>query len=557
MPSQNLNNNIKKISIAIFTLMVLGISMLSVPTLISPQKTKLADASGPNSSNLIIGKTDIGSSVELSVCVQATPGPIHLANASTWFQFDTLSLSPTANTFIQKGQYGNSNNGYGALKWQEVAGTQNGSLNAYSMSLVYSGDGVTPGLAGLPMATTPELFGKVSFTKVSGSTASSSINLIKNIFYSTENSTAAINQTVSYVNGDCRTSNNVIIVSSSSSLSPNSTINTVSSATQINSQSSSSSINSLSTPSVNIVLTPNTQVPNISIPNIIFGQVFPSNGVPATFKFPGSNTSILGTIQNNTFVPNAGQIVPTDALAFYGANSFGNGLLLVGSQTYNIPTNVVNSSYIPFTGGTGGGSTPSTGGSITISIAQSSQTSKSSVIAQQALATTPQANIEAKNSGIFKSKLNISDPFVCGVGSFGNVLNAKEFGVENVFYDFYKVGSNIASYSFKLKLNSNGDFFLPISNVSNKIIEGNYKVVYYALDNEGNKAQGEYTDLITDNCANKTKVSNQANLDVNSVRTGGLDIHALTTIVLFICSLAILAIYKNKKVNIQIVSRNK
>ena len=72
------------------------------------------------------------------------------------------------------------------------------------------------------------------------------------------------------------------------------------------------------------------------------------------------------------------------------------------------------------------------------------------------------------------------------------------------------------------------------------------------MDNEGNKAQGEYTDFITDNCVNK-----KVNTDYNSIRTGGLDMQAFAMIILMICSLIILGIYKNKKVNIQIVSRNK
>lgn len=542
MSIQSSNNNIKKISIGLLTLAVIALSLTSLSNLVFPQKTKFADASGPNTSNLIIGTTQTANALELSVCVQATPGPLHLANVSTWFRYNTLALTPTANTFVQKGQYGNSNNGYGALKWQQVAGTQNGSSDTFTMSLVYSGDGVTPGLAGLPMATTPELFGRVSFAKIPMSTASTSLDLVKNVFYSTESPSTAINQTVSYVNGDCVTSTNVVINSSSSSLLSSNLSSSVSSTqlpycpngspictcppgqqtyipngtngptgilncTPIVSSQSSSSI--LPSTLVTVVLALNAPVPNISLVASLGNTSLPNN-VPATFTFPGSSTPISGIITNNVFIPNPGQIVPTDALRFYGANSFGTGVLTAGTQTFNIATNVVNSSYVPATNG----------GTITISVAiqnttlsSSSKTNSSTI---EALATTAQNNLEPKPNGVFKSKLKITDPYVCSVGSYGNVPNAKEFGVDNVYYDFYKEGSTKSSYSFKLKLNNNGDFFLPISKSSNVIAEGKYRVVFYALDNEGNKAQGEFTDYITDKCSDI-----QNSINPSSVRTGG------------------------------------
>jgi hypothetical protein len=537
MSSQSSHNNIKKVSISIFTIVAVTVSILALNNFSNFTKQKSANAlSLPvNDSNLIIGTKDTGSDIELSVCVQATPGPIHLANVSTWFEFNTSALATTTNTFIQKGQYGNSNNGYGTLKWQQVAGAQNGSYDTYTMSLVYSGDGETPGLAGLPMSTSPELFGRVNFTKVPSSTASTALNLVKKIFYSTENTSRAISQNVSYVNGDCVTSNNVITQSSSSVLSSSSSTalpsSLVSSSSRVVSSSIINNSSSSSQPSITIVISPNAPVPNITIPSNILGMNIPNN-TQATFKFPGSSMSITGSIMNNVFIPNPGQIVPNDAFAFYGANSFGSGFLTVGSQVYNIPTNVVNSTYSPSNGG----------GSITISLdnktTQSTQVSKSSISTEIPVAagTQAQTNLTSKNNGVLKSKLEITDPYVCGVGSYGNVPNAKDFGVDNVYYDFYKEGSTVSAYSFKLKLNNNGDFFLPISSSSNLIAEGKYRVVYYALDSEGNKSQGEYTDFITDNCSNIP-----GNPDVNSVRTGGSD-YVLSVAVLLTLTLAMIYI---------------
>jgi hypothetical protein len=590
------NNNIKQIALGIFTLSIIAVSLLSLSGLIVPQKSKLADASGPNTSNLIIGTSDIGNAVELSVCLQSTPGPIHITNASTWFQFDTSAFTTTAGA-ITKGQYGNSNNGYGALKWQQVAGAQNGTSDMYTMSLAYFGDGITPGLAGLPMSSTPELFGKVTFAKAVGVSNPNPINLFKNIFYSTENISTPIVQTVSYVNGDCTMSTNVIIRSSSSTVSSNnSSVAANSSSSSItnnncingqanppgcvcppgqtynvpmgsngpsgvimgcrNPYSSSSSVATLSSANaVTIIIAPNTQVPNISIPPALTVPSLPNN-TQATFTFPGSSVAISGIIINNVFIPNIGQIVPNDALAFYGANTFGSGLLRVGSQTYNIPTNVINNTYTP----------TNSGGSITISLdnksTQSSQVSKSSISnttpivteaqanveivteaqANVEIVTEAQANVESKNNGVFKSKLKITDPYVCGVGSYGNVPSAKEFGVENVYYDFYKESSTKASYSFKLKLNDNGDFFLPISKSSNVIAEGKYRVVFYALDNEGNKAQGEYSDFIIDNCNNV-----QTNVTSNSVRTGGSQFMIAIISLTLVLALAFAAAKLNNK----------
>jgi hypothetical protein len=99
------------------------------------------------------------------------------------------------------------------------------------------------------------------------------------------------------------------------------------------------------------------------------------------------------------------------------------------------------------------------------------------------------------------------------------VPEPKKFGVENVYYEFYKVGNTSSSYNFKLKLNENGDFFLPISQSTNVIGDGEYRVVYYAYDNDGNKAQGEYTDYITNDCT-----SSKLSKDAPTVRTGGLEI---------------------------------
>jgi hypothetical protein len=143
--------------------------------------------------------------------------------------------------------------------------------------------------------------------------------------------------------------------------------------------------------------------------------------------------------------------------------------------------------------------------------------------------------------GGFKSKLSITDPYVCGVGSYGNVPNPKEFGVDYVYYDFYKTDSNKLSYKFKLHLNENGDFFLPISESTNIITDGEYRVVYSVVDNEGNKARGEYTDYITNDCSSPKLIQR------DTIRTGGENLIMVTLITcILICSVQIIFMPKSK-----------
>jgi hypothetical protein len=158
--------------------------------------------------------------------------------------------------------------------------------------------------------------------------------------------------------------------------------------------------------------------------------------------------------------------------------------------------------------------TPPSGEVIVIKEQKSSSSQSSqSIISSIAETKTPETE------KVFKSKLRITDPYVCGVGSYGNVPNPQEFGVEFVYYDFYRNDSKEPSYKFKLRLNSNGDFFLPISPDTNIIKEGNYKIVFYAIDNEGGKAEGQYIADVTDNCTKNI---------ISSVRTGGYSLFTLT-----------------------------
>jgi hypothetical protein len=152
--------------------------------------TKNASAAGPNQADLIIGKVDNGTTLELSVCVKATPGAIHLTNISTWFTYDVTKMTPSPN-IVQEGRYGGNTNGYGALKWQPVTSAPLvANQGRWTLRLDYIGDPATPGQNGVLMnATAPELVGKVKFDKISNP---STTTLDSAKYFSTENLTTEV-----------------------------------------------------------------------------------------------------------------------------------------------------------------------------------------------------------------------------------------------------------------------------------------------------------------------------------------------------------------------------
>jgi hypothetical protein len=905
--------NFSKILTLVFC--TITITGLVLSTLVNSNLQSLnqsASAAAPNTGDLIIGKVDTGTAIEVSVCVKATDGPIRVTNVSLWLGFDNAALTttPTVSTagsvvpngsLIEKGQYGNGNNGYSNMKWEQVqpAPVAPSTIDQYTLRLNFIGDANVAGSNGLLMnSTTPELYGKVRFNKVTGSTASTTISLNKNQFLSVENTTTPVIQTVTNVTTDCRGTNttntctagqylvnNVCTVCAAGFYCPSgvgiqcpvntycpagatattacpsgqtSPVGSTSAAACVGSTNTcsagqylvnnvctvcaagfycpsgvgiqcpvntycpagatattacpssqtslvgSTSSAACTTPStvttcpsgqyltnnscsacpassscaggtaqpVFICISPNTLINNTCTPPTnnpligtslattttpiggsiggqapiipLTGNTMP-NGTVATFLPAGSTTSITGIIINSSFVPNAGQNIPSNAST--GVNNgtlTANGLILsvptnfstatsttnigtpvatstspitgtagsttvptislinstlpnntnasltlpgtatpimgsiiggvftptagqtiptgvttgpaiatliaggvqvgipinfvpaagsvptlgtttitttnpiggaIGGQAPNIPLigsnisngatanftpagattsisgTIINGSFIPNigqnipSGSTTGANTgilrvdtltiniptnflasisstntnAGSGGVITIcagvcpqntvTTTASSASSVNNTTSSSSITTT---TTPAKN-GVFKSKLRITDPYICGEGSYGNVTNPKQFGVDFVYYDFYKVGSTLPSYSYKLKIADNGDFFIPISPSTNVIAEGTYKIVFYVYDNEGNKAQGDYTDLVTDKCTNSNVIKSGTNGTVATVRSGGLEIFGILTTFSFVILAAILfKTNKTKKLNLKL-----
>jgi Subtilase family len=299
--------------------------------------------------------------------------------------------------------------------------------------------------------------------------------------------------------------------------------------------------------------------------------------------------SITGKVSNNTFIPDLNQKIPSCSLTqpqvgtldvWRGDNfdfgqtigiltKFTNSVAPTSSQTTSISSSIYSSTQTSLSSSSKSSINSNTiaptgsGGVITIRTqqdvnAQGSNNNQTTVNVQNSSSninytlanTNPTVSANQQtvivqtpksyNNGSFKSKITIEDPYICGKGSYGNVPNPRSFGVEHVYYDFYKTGSSIPNYSYKLKLNDNGDFFLPISSSTNVIADGDYRVVYYAYDNEGNKAQGEYSDYITSDCSSSKLSQNSA-----TIRSGGLEI--ISGLVVFLSLLLISLAYKSSK----------
>jgi hypothetical protein len=171
-------------------LLSVALLFIGVSLHVSAQDTQNAD--------LIIGQEQSGSNLEVSLCLKSTSGKITIANVSNWLQYDKNSLTP--GVIIEKGVYGNSTDGYGALKWQKVQGAE----DKYTLSLGFSGDVQTPGQSGIQMqSNSPELLAKVNFNVI-GNNKNIKLDSVK--YYSTENASAPISLNIKNVEGDCRTS---------------------------------------------------------------------------------------------------------------------------------------------------------------------------------------------------------------------------------------------------------------------------------------------------------------------------------------------------------------
>ena len=152
-----------------------------------------------NTANLIIGRKDLGNTVELSTCVQSTgTNVIKLADVSTWFDLTNFTTTPT---ITEEGKF-TAASGFYEPVFQEVSAAIGTEPAIWSQRLTYTGNNTT---GGLEISTTPELFMKNTLTK-SGANPTVALHVDPGAEWFTVVGGLPITFTTTYVNTDCRVS---------------------------------------------------------------------------------------------------------------------------------------------------------------------------------------------------------------------------------------------------------------------------------------------------------------------------------------------------------------
>ena len=482
MPT-NKNNILKTISISLISLsMLTGLSLIP-----SIQDSLKVNAAGSNNADLIIGKVDTGSAIELSICIKNTGDPLHLANATTWFDFDNSKLTPNP-TIVQPGIYTTAANGYGPLKFQQVlpAPTAGQTSEKWTVRTDYFGG--TVGLPGLLIPTTNnELIGKVKFDKI-GTQVNPSISLVNSTYYSTEYATTPIAFNIINQNSVC---------TSSGVVTPTYTLG-----------------------SYTGTLTGVVGQPFPSFTTIGCNLPTPTNN--ATVGVGGSTINGIMTYPGCIFTPINGAVTPT---VFVGQTPL--ILLINGIPNLNIAANITNPQIQ---------SSSLISSSISQTISTSSQLiSPISTVAISSSSTIPASGgggviiitnkpapsvSTASSANIGITKPSITDPLDCLQRITGNA-NGDSVKISLEFYDL-KTGK--LSYLFQdLPKSNSGDYLFQLnaSDTSNPnyVASGDYKIKYIATDKNNQTVSGEYEANIKANAECK-KITSENTL-FTLPKTGG------------------------------------
>jgi hypothetical protein len=307
-----------------------------------------SNAATPNSNSLdiIVGQQNVGSNIELSLCVKTDPTNtnLHISDATSIFQYNPASFTPSP-TILSTGNFGGNGvaaASYAPLSWKNVIGTS----DKWSMDITYTGG------AGTLLTTTPSLVGKVQFAKTGNTT--DTVSSFSQEFFSLENTVSPMIANMINYNGICTDFGATVAMSSSS---------------QVSSSSSSTAafVIGIANPITGAI---GSQLGTI----MLSGNTFPNNTV-ATFTPAGATSAIAGTIQNGNFLPNADQIIPTGTST--GPNT---GVLRVAGQSVNVQTNFTAAPSVPTTSGNGGTITITTNQNTTTAAVSSSSNSTANPI---------------------------------------------------------------------------------------------------------------------------------------------------------------------------------
>ena len=577
--STNKKNILKSITISLVTLsMLAGLNLVS-----NIQDSLKVNAAGTNNADLIIGKVDTGSAIELSVCIKNTGDPLHLASASTWFDFDNSKLTPNP-TIVQSGIYTTAANGYGPLKFEQVqpAPVSGQTSEKWTVRTDYFGGSV--GLPGLLIPTTNnELIGRVKFDKI-GAQTNPLISLVNSTYYSTEYATTPITFNIINQNSVCTSSGVAVPAYSFGAFSgtligvvgqPFPSFTTTGCQFAYPTNSYNLGISGTNVPGMvsypGCVFTPTTgslipsqfvgisqvTVAYTNIPNLIVSTNF-TNPPTASSSSQTNNTAFTFGTYNGVLTGVVGSAFPSFTLigcnlpnatnpvtlTVNGATVNGNisktncvftpnsGTLITAALTNNatfslsapnIPTKTIPSFFTNSAVTVSSSSTtPSSSSNISSSRLSSSSSATPSTGGGTIIITNkPASQVTTINSAnVAITKPSITDPLDCLQRITGNATGDSV----KISLEFYDLKTGKLSYLFQdLPKSNSGDYLFQLnaSDTSNPnyVASGDYKIKYLATDKNNQTASGEYEANIKANAECK-KISSE-NTRVTLPKTGG------------------------------------
>jgi hypothetical protein len=306
-------------------------------------------------------------------------------------------------------------------------------------------------------------------------------------------------------------------------------------------------------------------------PDPVVGQVgspFPSfyaatNGNVTNVSLNIGSSVIVGSITDNIFTPNPGQIIPLDANIGPSSFFFGDPEALSVSQTNFTSASAQGGGTISIN--TSNQSSLNSSTSSLFSSSTSSQYSvpgipqatptKSLELAFRKYGVTNVSNSGSSTNSVSNSNANnldITDPYICEQQVItGNVKYTGDFKDLNpVSIKLKNYNANQSSYNSNPVVNPSGDYEVDIKNMA----QGNYQVEFSISDKLGNTANGTYSFekkyVCEQNSPNSKGASINNNLEskaFNLTRTGGLEnnfISALLNLLFAMTAISLLGFRK-------------
>ena len=154
----------------------------------SSKPTSKSAAAGINNANLIIGRVETATTVEISSCLENTGDSIRLTNSSLWLNFDNSQLTPNP-VVTQQGIFNPPSAGYITAGFSQIAPAPvaPSTSETWGFRTNFSGTVTPPTVepAGVVVPNTPALVGKVTFNKV-GTQTNPAISITRSRYLTVE-----------------------------------------------------------------------------------------------------------------------------------------------------------------------------------------------------------------------------------------------------------------------------------------------------------------------------------------------------------------------------------